>query len=286
MGEGRPLQRAPLGVGPDESLAQKRRCRRVHESSSPTRKQPAPVVLQPDLGTEWLFDLGPGLVTWTWAGDPDVTRLRGTRKPKVTAKSGHIPVHAYALTTGTHLHLESGLEHDLVRELDRQPDVAWLVAQPCRLRLPARRRSRRLEHTPDLLSRHDDGTIRLWDARPRDRQDEDFRLKAKLTQEACAQVGWRHEVFSGTSEVRRINLMWLHGYRRPMPWHSASMRLIRECQEMPGTIGDLLDLDAGGGHVVSTMWHGIWSGQIEADLELPFRRSTRIVVRDPQRCAR
>lgn len=254
----------------------------MHESSSPTRKRPAPVVLQPDLGTEWHFDLGPGLAAWAWSADPDVTRLRRTRTPKVKAKSGHIPVYAYALTTGTHLHLESGLEHDLVRELDRRSDVTWLVAQPCRLRLPAKRRSRRLEHTPDLLSRHDDGTIRLWDVRPRERQDEDFRLKVQLTKEACDQVGWHHEVFSGMSQVRRINLMWLHGYRRPMPWHAASMRLIRECHDVTRTIGDLLDLDAGAGHVVSAMWHGIWSGQIEADLELPLRRTTRIVVCDAE----
>lgn len=281
MDEGRPLERAPLGADPDESVAQKRRCRRVDESSSPTRKAPAPVVLEPDLDTEWSFDIGAGLAPWSWSGPPDVTLLKRTRTPKVKAKSRHVPVHAYSVTTGTHLHLESGLEHDLVRELDRRPDVSWLVAQPCKLILPAKRRGRRLEHTPDLLSHHEDGEVRLWDARPSARQDQDFRLKVRLTEEACAEVGWRHEVFAGMAQVRRINLMWLHAYRLPRPWYSASLRLIREYVE-EGMIAEVLELDAGGGHVVSAMWHGIWSGQIEADLELPFRRSTRIVVRDPQ----
>ena len=61
-----------------------------------------------------------------------MTQLKRTRTPKAKAKSKHVPVYAYAVTIRRHLHLESGLEHDLVRELDRQPDVTWLVAQPCK----------------------------------------------------------------------------------------------------------------------------------------------------------
>jgi len=47
----------------------------------------------------------------------------------------------------------------------------------------------------------------------------------------------------------------------------SSLRLIHEYLEGDGTIGDVLGLDAGGGHVTSAMWHGIWSGQIECDLD-------------------
>lgn len=278
MDEGHPLQRVPLDAGPDESVAQKRRCRRVHESSSRTRKQPAPVVLDPDLGTDWCFDLGAGLAVWSWPERPEVTRLRRTRTPKVKAKSTHIPVYAYSVTTGTHLHVESGLEHDLVRELDRQQDVTWLVAQPCRLRLPAKRRGRRLEHVPDLLTRHEDGTVRLWDARPAERHDDDFTLKARLTADGCASVGWHHEVFTGLAPVRRTNLMWLHAYRRPMPWYAGSLQLLHESLVAGSTIGDILRIDAGAGHVVSAMWHGIWSGQLTCDLDQPFTRATQITA--------
>ena len=109
----------------------------MDESISHARKRPAPVVLCPELDTEWLFDVGADLAVWPWLERPAVTRLQRTRTPKVKAKSGHVPVYAYSVTTGTHLHLESGLEHDLVRELDRRADVTWLVAQPCKLRLPA-----------------------------------------------------------------------------------------------------------------------------------------------------
>ena len=257
----------------------------MDESISHARNRPAPVVLCPDMDTEWLFDVGADLAVWPGVERPDVTRLQRTRTPKVKAKSGHVPVYAYSVTTGTHLHLESGLEHDLVRELDRRVDVTWLVAQPCRLRLPAKRRGRRLEHTPDLLSRHDDGTVRIWDVRPAGRQDEDFRLKVRLTAEACADVGWSHEVFSGWSRIRRVNLMWIHAFRRPMPWYPGSLRLLNEYLEGQGTVADVLELDAGGGHVLSAMWHGIWSGVIDCDLDVPITQATRIVVHQPEAVA-
>lgn len=250
----------------------------VPESISPTRKRPAPVVLLPTADTEWLFDVGAGLALWPWTQPPDATHIRRARTPKAKAKSGHIPVHAFCVTTKTHLHLESGLEHDLVRELDRRPDVTWLAAQPCRLRLPAKRGGRRLAHTPDVLSRHLDGTVRIWDVRPLAKQDEDFTLKSRLTAEACAQVGWHYEIFAGMARVRRVNLMWLHAYRRPMPWHAGSLRRLREYLELSGTIGDALDLDAGGGHVISAMWHGIWSGQLDCDLDQRLTRATHIRV--------
>lgn len=282
MDEGHPRQRVPLDVGPDESVTQKRKCQRVHQSISPARKRPAPVVFDPELGTEWCFDVGSGLAVWPWAERPEVTQLRRTRTPKVKAKSKNIPVYAYAVTIRDHLHLESGLEHDLVRELDRQPDVTWLVAQPCKLRLPAKKRGRRVEHTPDLLSRNDDGTVRLWDVRPTEQQDADFKLKVQLTAEACVGVGWEHVVFSGMSRVRRVNLMWLHAYRRSMPWYAGSLRLLREYMSDDFTVSDVLELDAGGGHVLSAMWHGIWTGQIDCDLDRPLKRTTRIVTHEAE----
>ena len=250
----------------------------MHESISPARKRPAPVVLAPELGTEWLFDVGDGLTAWPWKDALEVTRLVRARTPKAKARSGHLPVHAYCTTTKTHLHLESGLEHDLVRDLDREPDVTWLVAQPCRLRLPAKRGGRRVEHVPDLLSVHDGGRVRLWDVRPVGRQDDDFQLKAKLTAQACAEVGWVHEVFSGMSGVRRVNLMWLHGFRRPMPWYAGSLQTLGQERDGERSIGDVLALDAGGGHLVSAMWHGIWDGRIACDLDRPLTRATAIRV--------
>jgi hypothetical protein len=107
------------------------------------------------------------------------------------------------------------------------------------LRLPAKRRGRRLEHTPDLLSRHDDGTIRIVGRPTRRRQDEDFTLKVRLTPTPAPTSGWSTRS-SRLVAGWRVNLMWIHAYRRPMPWYPGSLRLIREYLEGDGTIADVL----------------------------------------------
>lgn len=248
----------------------------MDESISPARKHPVPINLWPDEEAEWLFDVGDGLAVWSLDRFPEPWALKRVRTPTAKAKSRHVPVYAFSMTTQTHLHLESGLEHDLVRELDRQPGVGWLVAQPCKLRLPAKRGGRRVEHTPDLLTQHEDGAIRVWDARPESKQDHDFQAKSRLTAEACAQVNWEYEVFSGMPRPRRVNLLWLHSYRRPMPWYSSSLSLLTERFSGSYTIEQVLNFDLGGGHIVSAMWHGIWSGVIGANLDMPFTKSTKL----------
>jgi hypothetical protein len=76
--------------------------------------------------------------------------------------------------------------------------------------------------------------------------------------------------------------MWIHGFRRPMPWYTGSLRLLHQSLEGQGTVADVLKLDAGGGHVVSAMWHGIWSGQIVCNLELPITQATPLVLREAE----
>jgi hypothetical protein len=45
-----------------------------------------------------------------------------------------VPVTAFSTTTNSQVALESGLEHDLLRKLDRMSSVVWLVGQPLELR--------------------------------------------------------------------------------------------------------------------------------------------------------
>lgn len=214
-------------------------------------------------------------------GAPDARDLLPTRRPSSGDFSRHIPRRAHAATTGTALELESGLEHDLLRWLDHRIDVTWLVAQPVRLHFPTPGRRRAAAHTPDLLSQHADGSVVLWDARPDERRTDDFLLNAALTAEACRRVGWRHEVFSGLPTATRMNLLWLNGYRRPMPWHPELRRLIENLLRVQQcTIGELRARDDGSGELVATMWHLIATGRIECDLSVPIREPSVLAWRD------
>jgi hypothetical protein len=169
------------------------------------------------------------------------------RKPRSSEHNRHIPVIAYCMTNGDHVLLESGLEHDLLRRLDREPAVVRIISQPFKLSWRGRGPN---EHTPDLLTLCSDGSVSVWDARSPEDQDERFLRAATITREACSAVGWRHEVFSGLGRVERLNLLWLHGFRRTPGQLSTFSRPVMAAAEQPGTqLGDLLSLDAGTGEL-------------------------------------
>jgi hypothetical protein len=210
-------------------------------------------------------------------GAPDARDLLPTRRPSSGDFSRHIPRRAYAATTGTAIELESGLEHDLLRWLDFRADVTWLVGQPVCFHFLSSGQRKTVVHTPDLLSQHDDGSVVLWDARPRRGRDAKFEMKVELTAETCSQVGWRHEAFEGVPTTTRMNLLWLSGYRRPMPWHARwTGELERLLRVRPRSVSDLRAFDDGGGELHATMWHLIATGSIHCDLSRPIRDSSTL----------
>lgn len=233
-------------------------------------------------GVVWTVRVEGRLRVWDWAAGPPPTRLmRPVRQPASSDLSRHVPVATKSSTTGGVLGLESGLEHDLVRVLDRRSDVVWLVEQPVRLRFVRRRNGRPVHHVPDLLAEHDDGRVVVWDARPSGRQDELFRLKAEMTAEACAAVGWGYEVFSGLSPVERVNLLWVDAARQAPAWAPAASLALRDfLTSGDRTLGEVLDHDSGAGHLVSTLWHLIWCGTVDCDLTVPITQAAPLRWRE------
>ena len=219
--------------------------------------------------TGWHFVYPPSsaLRPWDWSkGAPPVGSLRPVRSTASGSMSRHIPVLAHCRTSGGHLELESGLEHDLVRRLDRDPVVDQLVAQPVVLVWPDGRR-----HVPDLLSRSTDGSVTLWDCRPLERTDEIFEEVCDRTLGACEQVGWHYEVFTGLSEVQRLNLLWLHSSRRRPRWTDHCRPVLRKLiGEGPVAVDRVLACDDGDGLLVAVLWHLVWSGELVMDLDQPI----------------
>lgn len=225
----------------------------------------------------------PGLrAEWSWdaLGAPDPRDLLQTRRPRSGDFSRHMPRGARSITTGGILWLESGLEHDLVRWADRRADVTWLVAQPAMLHFPVAGRRRSITHTPDLLTNQADGSVTVWDVRPDARQDELFAKKADLTRSECERRGWRYEVFSGLPVATRMNLLWVAGYRRSMPWHDACTQELEAIARGGSSVRDVLTLDDGSGELVATMWHLIWSGRLVCDLDDPITSTTPLMWSD------
>ncbi|MGL5824628.1 MAG: TnsA-like heteromeric transposase endonuclease subunit [Nocardioides sp.] len=228
----------------------------------------------------WTLRMPTGPRVWDWAADgpPDPRSILSIRAPRSTEKSRHIPVQAYSVTLAGEIRVESGLEHDLVRELDRDSSVTWMVSQPVRLRLVTSTGRHRV-HTPDLLvvDRHE--AVVIWDVRPSTKQDERFAESCKLTADACAEVGWTHRIYSGSPPVRRYNIRWLTAYRMLMPWYANALTdLITICSTPGATIDAVLRADRGAGHLVSAMWHYAWTGRLQVDLDQPLGRTSAICV--------
>lgn len=224
----------------------------------------------------WSFRVDGELTDWDWAlGPPAIHLLSHVRKPRSTSAHRHIPVQTFCATTRQVLGVESGLEYELLLDRDRDPTVSWLVPQPCRLKYrPASGRAR--AHVPDLLEQRSDGSVILWDARPQKRRDDQFEEAVAATVAACADVGWRHQVFTGHDRAHRYALRWLAAYRSPRPWHPAAREELRRVLVDGGSVAVVLEGDRGGGHLVQTMWHLLWTGELVADLTQPVTSGTQL----------
>jgi hypothetical protein len=217
---------------------------------------------------------------WNWQlqGSPPVRLLQPVRITRASRKARHIPVTAFPMTNDDHIWLESGLEHDLLRKCDRDRTIKWFVSQPFRLSwldpIPGRQ-------TPDLLGIGADDQVTVWDARRLDQQDDDFKVKADVTRRCCEAVGWRYEVFSGLATNERLNLLWLHGFRRRPEWMPRNAALIRGLARGGDTaLGDLFAHDDGSGELKSVVWHLVWGGQLDIDLASPITERSRVVVNE------
>lgn len=130
---------------------------------------------------------------------------------------------------------------------------------------------------PDLLSVDDSGAVTLWNARPEHKMDEQFMAQVAMVETACATVGWRHEVFAGLGRTERLNLLWLHGYRRKPAWYEQVAGEIAAAAARPAaTLGSLFRLDPGDGEVIAAVWHLVWTGELDTDLTLPLTAETSV----------
>jgi hypothetical protein len=180
------------------------------------------------------------------------------------------------MTNAGFVPLESGLEHDLLRRIDRDPSVVRLVSQPFEL---SWRRPKSSSHTPDLLAAHRDGAVTVWDVRPLEEQDDDFRAKSGIARAACARVGWRYQLFNGLGETERLNLLWLHGFRCRPVWADRVEEAIQTAARQPNaTLGDLFVCDDGTGECKSVVWHLIWCGRLAIDLTIPWDLPTPVTI--------
>lgn len=215
---------------------------------------------------------------WDWkSGPPDPRQLEPYRRPSSGARSRHVPVRGFSHTVGGYLDLESGLEHDLLRLLDRDPSVAWVVAQPFALSWAEPGKRRRRRHVLDLLSVEVDGNVTVWDVKNHARaMSPKFAAVRDLTRIACGTVGWRYEVFAGLEPVHRHNLLWLHAYRHPPAWTEWRQDSVIDACSSVSTLGELMASVAHEDRAV--VWHLMWTGRLIVDLTARLSLASRVTA--------
>jgi len=214
-------------------------------------------------------------IEWDWpqGHPPPPSQLVPVRRPHSSRNNRHIPATAYSMVNGDVVELESGLEHDLVRSIDRDRRIQLIIAQPFTLSW------RRSSHTPDLLSVTEVGAVTVWDVRAVERQNNDFRSKSGITRQECRAVGWAYRIFEGLDRIERLNLLWLHCCRRRPAWADVHEERIRALVGGGVTLGHLFAHDDGSGELKSTVWHLLWCGDLDIDMSSPWDLSTRVTVK-------
>lgn len=228
--------------------------------------------LPSDVGVAWRLRIGGSTTIWDWSlGRPELRTLEPLRRPASGAASKHVPVRAYSQTVRTHLMLESGLEHDLVRVLDHDADVTWIVPQPLQLEWGI---GRSRKHVPDLLAVGPDDSVTVWDVKTVTAADSaNFDTARRVTEQACDSVGWKYEVFTGLPDVHRHNLLWLHAYRSRPTWADRWEAELLAAAHDGSPLGDLVGRDP---ERTSLTWHLIWSGRLSVDLTRRLSPTTRV----------
>lgn len=271
--EAPPLQR--------ERLRWSTRCTLESEGAtiSESMGEPCPPTVAESKDVAWSFRVAGRRTDWDWSGSgpPDPTQLESHRRPASGAASRHIPVRAFSHTVARFIELESGLEHDLLRVLDRDPSVTWLVPQPMRLTWSDVDRRKARRHTPDLLSVDGNRVVTVWDVKtPEAASSARFTEIRDLTEAACQARGWHYAVFTGLEPVHRHNLLWLHAYRRRPAWASAYVDHLLVTCEGGHPLGELVETEPADERQVAVVWHLIWSGRLTVDLDQTLTSATEV----------
>lgn len=186
----------------------------------------------------------------------------------------------WSSTTRSHIEFESLLERDALMVADYDQDVIAIASQPCALLWP-RNTTGAKHHVPDFFLRLASGDGRVVDVK-RPEAVERAATQFGLTQQACEEVSWQYEIFTGGDPIRISNIRWLAGYR-----HDRFAVDEDICDHITGVFSrpvslvlgihdaaTILDLPVS--RVLAHAYHLMWKQQLHTDLSTPLRMDGQV----------
>lgn len=131
----------------------------------------------------------------------------------------------WAATTRGHVWFESLYEKAALMQLDRDPGVTAISAQPMWIYWGGRTP---LQHAPDFFVRFRSGPAALIDVKPASRIKPGDVVKFDRTRMLCERLGWQYFVVDDIGDDEARNLRFLSGYRYARWRDERCVKLLRE----------------------------------------------------------
>ncbi|MGW0962549.1 TnsA-like heteromeric transposase endonuclease subunit [Streptomyces gelaticus] len=183
----------------------------------------------------------------------------------------------WSATMGRHVAHGSAAMRAQLMLLDRNRQVVGLSGRPVRV-VWRDERSRVRSWVPQLFARYADGTGLLADCPGGEGAGGVRAQRAQAVLEVvCALVGWRYLRLAPPDAVMAANVRWLAGYRHPRYRGAGGLEgavldaFVRARPLIEGvvSVGDPLQ-------VLPVVYHALWTGRLEAVLDVPLHE--RVMV--------
>lgn len=198
------------------------------------------------------------------------------RAPASYKGQKHLPGHFWMSQTRQLIHYESRLEMAILKQLDFEEDISFVLAQPFELHFHVGASKRR--HVPDFLVWRKDGARLLVNVKPKvfmdlPRNRDSFSACHRLT----TLVRLEHRVFGEPSPLFFANLRWLAGFRRePISLPEVGPKLTDRLKK--GNLSFEKWIDGVGEEALTrpVAFHLLWTRQVNFDLSCSLGDDTTV----------
>ena len=190
-----------------------------------------------------------------------------------------------SLKNGRAMAFESTLERDFFLSLEFDDTVESYEEQP--LTISAEIDGTARKYTPDCLALHFDGTETLYEVKyvaDLEKKDDDLALRFSMAERYACERGITFQVVSELDirGVKLENQRFLYGFSTPPKDFNNLRQTIIDLMENPLALESLLsglspDRMKQAAYI-PTVWHLVFTGQLQIDMDIPINNKTIIQV--------
>jgi hypothetical protein len=204
----------------------------------------------------------------------DVVSLR---RPQPYIGQRHFSGWYWSTRTAQHVWFESFKERDFLLHADFDPSIEMIISQPFHLRWPDEE-SPMGGHIPDYLVVHREGLIEAVSVKPAERAGS-ARAQHDRSTSVLAAAGLKAVLWTGTCTARSRNLEFLVQFLQP--WSALDQLVARHAGAFREPFSLRWLYQQNSRELVVACWHGVATGALSCDLDMPFTGNTIVNLTVP-----